>query len=106
MCLPAERGAGGGLFGARLLAPGRPAGHRPQAFTAIVSASAFTAELFVLAVAEFVTQLAQPTVLVIDNASIHKAHLVNAQVAAWAAAGLTPLFLPPFSPELNRIEIL
>ena len=59
-----------------------------------------------LAVAEFVTHLIQPTVLVLDNASIHKAHLVKAHLAAWAAEGLTLLFLPPYSPELNRIEIL
>jgi len=26
-------------------------------------------------------------------------------MAAWAAAGLRLLFLPPYSPELNRIEI-
>ena len=59
-----------------------------------------------LAVAEFVAHLAQPTVLVLDNASIHKAHAVKAQLAGWAARGLTLLFLPPYSPELNRIEIL
>ncbi|MBD2766644.1 transposase [Hymenobacter sp. BT664] len=57
-----------------------------------------------LAVAKFLTHLTQPTVL--DNASIHKAHLVKAHQAAWAAAGLTLLFLPRYSPELNRIKIL
>lgn len=72
----------------------------------ILSLSAFTAELFVLAVGELLATLTQPTVLVLDNASIHRPHLVKAQVAAWAAQGLTLLFLPPYSPELNRIEIL
>jgi hypothetical protein len=104
--LPAERGAGGGYSVLGFWRPTDPQATGRQAFTAIVSATAFTAELFVLAVAEFVTQLPQPTVLVLDNASIHMAHLVKAQVAAWAAAGLTLLFLPPYSPELNRIEIL
>ncbi|WP_052733155.1 transposase [Hymenobacter terrenus] len=86
--------------------PAAPQATGQQAFTAIVSASAFTAELFVLAVTEFVAHLAQPTVRVLDNASIHKAHAVKAQLACWAAQGLTLLFLPPYSPELNRIEIL
>ena len=55
---------------------------------------------------EFSLALRGPTVLVLDNASIHKAHLVQARQAAWAARGLTLLFLPPYSPELNRIELL
>ena len=50
--------------------------------------------------------LAQPTVLVLDNASIHKARWVRQHLAAWAAQGLTLLFLPPYCPELNRLEIL
>ncbi len=106
VCLPAERGVGGGYSVLGFWRPADPQTTGHQAFTAILSATAFTAELFVLAVAEFVAQLTQPTVLVLDNASIHKAHLGKAQVSAWAAAGLTLLFLPPYSPELNRIEIL
>lgn len=106
VCLPAERGADGGYSVLGFWRPADPQATGRQAFTAVVSATAFTAELFVLAVAEFVTHLTQPTVLVLDNASIHTAQLVKAHVAAWAAAGLTLLFLPPYSPELNRIEIL
>ena len=105
-CLPAERGAGGGYSVLGFWRPADPRATGRQAFTAIVSATAFTAELFVLAVNEFIAHRTQPIVLVLDNASIHKAHLVKAQVAAWAAAGVTLLFLPPYSPELNRIEIL
>ena len=105
-CLPAERGAGGGHSVLGFWRPADPQATGRQAFTAIVSATAFTAELFVLAVDEFVDGQAQPTVLVLDNDSIHKAHLVKAQMAAWAAQGLTLLYLPPYSPELNRIEIL
>ena len=67
---------------------------------------ALTADLFVLAVNEFAEQLTAPTVLVLDNASIHTAHLVRERHAAWASAGLTLLFLPPYSPELNKIEVL
>ena len=59
-----------------------------------------------LAVADWLAHLSQPTVLVLDNASIHQAGLVKAHLAAWAAQGLTLFFLPPYSPELNRIEIL
>ena len=59
-----------------------------------------------LAVTDFAQSLNGPTVLVLDNASIHRAHVVRACQAEWAASGLTQLFLPPYSPELNHIELL
>ena len=65
-----------------------------------------TADLFVLAVSDFCQQLTSPTVLVLDKASIPKAHLGRERQAQWAAAGLTLLFLPPYSPELNHMELL
>ncbi|MGI4869947.1 MAG: IS630 family transposase [Janthinobacterium lividum] len=103
--LPAERGAGGySVLG--LWRPGDPQGTGRQEFVGLLSLTAFTAELFVAALNEWVTSLTLPTVLVLDNASIHKAHLVQAHLASWAAQGLRRFFLPPYSPELNRIEIL
>ena len=58
------------------------------------------------AVTEWLADQPAPTVLVLDNASIHKAQLVQQNLADWATQGLTLLFLLPYSPELNRIEIL
>ncbi|AMJ66191.1 hypothetical protein AXW84_12665 [Hymenobacter sp. PAMC 26628] len=99
--LPAVRGHGGhsvlGFWQAH--APDQPG----QAY---VREGAITADLFVLAVNNFLDAVDRPTVLVLDNASIHKAHLVRACHAQWAARGLTLLFLLPYSPELNRIELL
>ena len=37
---------------------------------------------------------------------MHCAKLVQARCAAWKAKGLRLLFLPPYSPHLNRIETL
>lgn len=104
--LPAERGAGGGYSVLGFWRPADPQITGQQAFMGWLSLSAFTADLFVAAVNEWVADLRQPTVLVLDNASIHKACLVQQHMAQWAAQGLTLLFLPPYSPELNRIEIL
>lgn len=104
--LPAERGAGGGYSVLGCGRPADPPATGRQAFTSWLSLSAFTAELFVAALHEWVAGLTQPTVLVLDNASVHQAHLVQQQRAGWAARGLTLLFLPPYSPEPNRIEIL
>ena len=99
--LPAVRGTGGhsvlGFWQAH--APDQP-------LHAYVREGALTADLFVLAVNDFLDSVDRPTVLVLDNASIHKAHTVRACHAAWAARGLTLLFLPPYSPELNHIELL
>jgi hypothetical protein len=100
--LPAERGAGG----YSVLGFWQPGATDPaQAFTALLSETAWTAELFVQAVDEFIT-LGQPTVLVLDNASIHRASCVQQRLRAWRTAGLQLQFLPAYSPELNRIEIL
>jgi hypothetical protein len=99
--LPAVRG-GGGYSVLGFWQPGAPG----QPLDAYVRTGALTADLFVLAVNEFAEQLTAPAILVLDNASIHTAHLVRECHAAWAAAGLTLLFLPPYSPELNKIELL
>ncbi len=99
--LPAVRGKGGNsVLG--FWQPGRPG----QPLYAWQRAGAYTADLFVLAVDEFCQALTQPTILVLDNASIHRAGIVKERLAEWAKQGLTLYFIPAYSPELNRIEIL
>jgi hypothetical protein len=48
----------------------------------------------------------RPTVLVLDNAGVHRAKIVQAKLQEWRARGLRLFFLPPYSPHLNRIEVL
>jgi len=55
---------------------------------------------------EFSKQLKKPTVVVLDNASFHKSKIFKENIAQWSNRGLTLLYLPPYSPELNIIEIL
>lgn len=55
---------------------------------------------------DFSAQITKPTVVVLDNASIHRSNKFKENVAKWADRGLTLLYLPPYSPELNIIEIL
>lgn len=47
---------------------------------------------------------ARPCVVVLDNASAHTRKAVQAVAPLLAAAGATLSYLPPYSPELNRIE--
>lgn len=102
--LLAERGGGYSVLG--FWRPADPHQTGGQAFHSALSSSSFTAELFVLAVDEWLATLEQPTVLVLDNASVHRAGCVQTKQMQWATQGLTLFFLPPYSPELNRIEIL
>jgi transposase len=46
------------------------------------------------------------TVLVLDNASIHTAKIIEDKRAEWEEKKLTLYFLPTYSPELNLIEML
>ena len=40
------------------------------------------------------------------GASIHTSKLFKAKIEEWEELGLQLLYLPPYSPELNKIEIL
>lgn len=55
---------------------------------------------------DYCEKMKQPTVVVLDNAPIHTSHAVTAKLDEWERLGLTLYFLPPYSPQLNLIEIL
>ena len=44
------------------------------------------------------------TVVIQDNASIHRANLVQERFPVWEKQGLFLFSLPPYSPEMNQIE--
>lgn len=50
--------------------------------------------------------LTKKTVVVLDNAGIHHGAPMRERQAEWERKGLSLLYLPPYSPELNAIEIL
>lgn len=57
----------------------------------------------------FIQRRAHPqrfTLIVLDNASIHTSVLFNAQLERWLRQRVIIYWLPTYSPELNRIEIL
>ena len=47
-----------------------------------------------------------PTIVVLDNASFHTSKFFKSHIEKWEKKGLFLLYLPPYSPELNLIEIL
>jgi transposase len=50
--------------------------------------------------------LRRPCVLMVDNARVHRCRLVEAKRKAWKQQGLHLWYLPPYCPNLNRIETL
>lgn len=55
---------------------------------------------------EFANELEKPTIVILDNASIHKSKLFKENIERWEKMNLHLLYLPTYSPELNLIEIL
>lgn len=65
-----------------------------------------TAELFAGFLGLLLEHVGKPLTVVLDNASVHTANAVKPMMNLLKKQGLTLYFLPPYSPELNRIEIL
>lgn len=54
----------------------------------------------------FVAQTVKKTVVILDNSPIHKSKKFMAKIEEWKQKDVLIFFLPPYSPELNLIEIL
>jgi hypothetical protein len=65
-----------------------------------------TAALFAGFLGLLLESVGRPLTVILDNASIHKAKEIQPLLALLREQGLTLYFLPPYSPELNRIEKL
>ena len=55
---------------------------------------------------QFCQMLPGPTVVVMDNASIHTSEAFQEAIPKWEQQGMSIFYLPAYSPELNLIEIL
>lgn len=44
------------------------------------------------------------SVIVLDNASVHRSKVAKSAVERWQQQGLLLFFLPPYNPQMNRIE--
>lgn len=54
----------------------------------------------------FSFQINKHTVVVLDNAPVHRSKSIQAMQKVWATRGLFIFYLPPYSPHLNIIERL
>lgn len=62
------------------------------------------ADFIIECVNTFCTSITKPTVMVLDNASLHTCDVWEAKREEWEQKGLYIFFLPKYSPHLNRIE--
>lgn len=63
-------------------------------------------EFVIASIDSFVERVLKPTVLVIDNASMHKSELFMNKLEEWMSKDLYIFYLPTYSPHLNKIETL
>ena len=67
----------------------------------------FNSDKAILFMDRFVAQTVKKTIVILDNAPIHKSKKFMAKIQAWREQNdVWIYFLPPYSPELNMIEIL
>ena len=75
-------------------------------FQSYLTQSTVNAEFVIAGFDAYCARLTKPCLIVLDNASMHRSAALAAKLKEWTARGMHLLFLPPYSPELNLIEIL
>lgn len=80
--------------------------NRDCKFDSFVFEGSINTSVVVACIDAFANRIEKPTTLVIDNASTHTSNQFNENVERWKEKGLTLYHIPPYSPELNIIEII
>lgn len=75
-------------------------------FQAYTFECSIDSEIMIACIEEFCKQITKRTVLVMDQASIHTSDALTERISEWKTQGVEIVYLPAYSPELNRIEIL
>ena len=66
----------------------------------------FNSDRIICFMNRFVEQTTKKTIVILDNSPIHKSKKFMAKIEQWKEKDVFIYFLPPYSPELNLIEIL
>ncbi len=80
--------------------------NRDCEFDSFVFEGAVNTSVVVACIDEFAKKIEIPTVLVIDNASTHTSNEFLENIKRWQEQKLIIYAIPPYSPELNIIEII
>ena len=68
--------------------------------------STVNSEMLIAFFDKFVQKIVKKTVVVLDNSSLHTSKKFKEKIKQWQELDLLVYFIPPYSPELNKIEIL
>jgi hypothetical protein len=80
--------------------------YRGSGFDPYVVEGSVDAATVIACMDSFSNKITKPTTVVIDNAPVHTSGLFQSMIPGWEQRGLYLWFLPPYSPELNLIEML
>ncbi|VAW44262.1 hypothetical protein MNBD_GAMMA04-974 [hydrothermal vent metagenome] len=80
--------------------------NRDCQFDSFVFEGSVTTAVVVSCIDRFASQVKKPTTLIIDNAPTHTSHEFNDCIEGWKNKNLTIFRIPPYSPELNIIEMV
>ena len=97
VAIPAQKAARLNIFGMV---------NRDNEYHGFTTRENINSDKFIEFIDEFVPKLEKPTVLLLDNASLHKSKKVEAKMAEWQDGNLYIMYLPPYSPHLNIAETL
>jgi len=75
-------------------------------FESYVFEGSVNSEVVISCFNDFSKKLTKKTVVLIDNASMHTSRAFLNNIDKWEAQNLVIQNIPPYSPELNKIEIL
>ena len=75
-------------------------------FESYVFESSIDSEVLIKCFDDYCQRMKKPALIVLDNAPVHRSAAFESQMKRWEEQGLYLLFLPPYCPELNLIEIL
>ncbi len=64
------------------------------------------AQFIITCLDDFIKKIDKPSVIIMDNAPIHRAKVMMKKRQEWEEKGLFIFFLPKYCPHLNRIETL
>lgn len=80
--------------------------NRENHLEAYVSTQTINSDVIVACIDTFFATVDNPTVIVMDQASIHSSNTILDKIEEWKERNITIFELPSYSPQLNLIEIL
>jgi transposase len=80
--------------------------NRNHHLEAYVSSQSINSDVVIACIDAFFPAVEKPTVIVVDQASIHTSDAIADKIEEWKQRNITIFQLPSYSPELNLIEIL